>query len=67
MATAFEWIKLILEYLKGNKVVLLLATSFLASVSGNIYQATKPVAKMSTPKVVGQSCECIRPHIKEYH
>lgn len=65
MATVFEWYKATLEFLKGNKVLLLLATSFIASLSTNIYQARDT----TTPKIVVEksSCGCINNHEKEHH
>ena len=56
----FHWYKVTLEFLKGNKVFLLIVTSLL---SGNIYQAVSPtvqkdVVKAEPKVIIEKTCDC---------
>lgn len=72
MAELYDWYKTTLEFLKGNKVLLLIVTAFLG-IGGNIYQAVKTPAAKEKPKKVTQKtivnkCQCdLNSHIKEHH
>jgi len=56
-----DWYRATLDFLKGNKVLLLIVTTLL---SGNIYQAT---TKPSPTRSVNNYCEGVSSHIKEHH
>lgn len=65
---AIDWYKATLDFLKGNKVLLLVVAALLG-VGGNIYQATST----TTPKIIvtNPTCEVCKSfivkHIKEHH
>lgn len=72
MAELYDWYKTTLEFLKGNKILLLIMTTVLG-IGGNIYQAVKtPAVKEKSKKVIHKAiinkCQCdLNSHIKEHH
>lgn len=63
---AIDWYRATLEFLKGNKVLLLIVTALLG-IGGNIYQAAKPSQPATKIIVEKPNCHCLKQHIKEHH
>lgn len=61
--SALEYYQATLNFLKDNKVLLLLVTVLLG---GNIYQATNGVKETTEDKEI--KCDCnLKQHVKEFH
>lgn len=57
-----DWYKATLNFLKGNKVLLLIVTALLG---GNIYQAAAPREERQVKEI---KCDCnLNQHVKEFH
>lgn len=65
---AIDWAKIILDYLKGNKWLVIWALGAVLGIGGNIFQAVGQPAPKVTTKPATQCVPCsFNSHIKEYH